>query len=102
MPYISYEEFDREQTVGRLINSTFADRELEKLNIITNANNQADRLMKLFKKYPTKINSKGKERSRVDETDHANEEQLGGINKQAVGSEDSPMEFGGSTQYARY
>jgi hypothetical protein len=48
MPYVSYEEFDREQTVGRLINSTFADRELEKLNIITNADNQAGRLMKLF------------------------------------------------------
>ena len=58
--------------------------------------------MKLFKKnYATKINS-GNERSRVDETDHANEKQLGGINKQAVGSEDTPMNIEGSTQYARY
>src|SRR5437016_9405093 len=60
MPYISYEEFDRQQTVGRLINSTFAEhRDLEKLNVVANADNQADRPMKLFKK----SSSKGKERS---------------------------------------
>lgn len=42
MPYISYEEFDRQQAVADLIISTFTEyRELDRLNDNTNTTNQA-------------------------------------------------------------
>jgi hypothetical protein len=97
MPYISYEEFDRQQTVSRLINSTFEEhQELEKLNIIPHTGNQASGLTK----FSRKNSSKGKERSEVDEMDHTKDGPFGGMNGQTGGSQDPLIEPAGSIQYA--
>ena len=80
MPYISYEEFDRQQGVGRLIASTFKDHlQLEK-----------DRLIQ--EKFGILLEST------ADEMVQITKEPLGVIDEQAVESENIPVEPQGSIQ----
>lgn len=84
MPYISYEEFDRQQDVGRLIASTFKDHMLLEKDRLTQEKFVA--LRNIWKK------------STPNEMVHITEEPLGVIDELAVESDNIPVEPRGSLQ----
>jgi hypothetical protein len=72
MPYVSYEEFERQQTVAGLIKSTFEEYEaLERLNDITNTDNH-------FSKAIAISNSKNKGSGYIEKGDQTIKGPLGG------------------------
>jgi hypothetical protein len=102
MPYMSYEEFDREQIVSELINSTFKEhRELEILTSLTKVDKQSngDLYMRGNKKSTAQNDSKGEDRSENGEGEDTKDDQVCEMSEQVMGSDDPDLE--GMIEYAR-